>query len=286
MLAALVLLFSCSAWLNAQSKKPVFVQLRDGTELRGELVAEDAAHLLIETPSLGTLSIRRSEVMALIHAPEGKGKPASWLPGRDAARNIFGPTTGYGPAKGRGYYQNYMLFVSQVQVGLTDFFSLGAGIELVSLLNDISELPSIALYPKFALPVVKDKFQIGLGAVVVHLADYGPSTFDFVTYYTALTYGPPDRFFSVGLGYTAIDGEHSASPVYILGGQYRFTRNFALVTESWLARGPARGSLISLGARIIGQRVSWDLGGIFVLDHSFFGSDIIPLPLIGFTVPF
>lgn len=272
---------SAAAQLNRQE---VLLKMLDGSELIGKLIAEDQTSLIIETTSLGQLNILRSEVKVLIRSPEG-GR-AGWHATRDAARNIFGPTTGYNPPKGKGYYQNYMLLVNQVHYGLTDHFSLGMGLELASLLENALQLPSVALYPKVSIPVVENQFQIGLGAVFTHLADFGPSTFDFVNYYTALTYGPPDRHISVGLGYTRIDGDYSASPLYILGGQYRFTRSFALATENWLARGPTQGSLLSLSGRIIGQRTSWDLGVILLVYHEFFGNEIIPLPLLGFTVPF
>lgn len=281
----LTLLFCENLLAQEDGGRPVLLRLRDGTEISGNVLSEDKDHIIIESASLGKLNIQRSQISMVEYFQPGALR-RDWFPARSNGRNLFSPVTGFNPAKGEGYYQNFMLFVNQAFYGITDNFSMGVGLEFASLVGGSSEFPSIALYPKFTIPVVENKFQVGLGAVVTHLSEYGPSTIDFSCYYTALTYGSPDRYFSAGLAFAHEDGDFQPGPIYIIGGQYRLTRSFALVTENWIAD-PLQGSLISLSGRLIGRKISWDFAMMIVVDNSFsFGVDLYPIPLLGLTVPF
>lgn len=284
-LCLLLNLFLMGSLLAQESNgRAARIRLLDGTELSGAVLSEDKDNIIIESSSLGKLNIARNKISALEYYSKNPG--AGWFSTRTGGRNIFSPVTGFGPGKGEGYYQNFMLFANQAFFGATRHFSIGMGVEFASLVGGSSEFPSIAFYPKFTLPVVENKFQVGLGAIVSHLSEYGASTFDFSCYYAALTYGSPDRHFSVGLAYTHEDGDFQPAPIYILGGQYRLSRRFALTSDNWIAD-PLQGSLLTFGGRILGQKASWDLALMVVVDNSFtFGADLYPVPLLGVTVPF
>ncbi|HNZ85615.1 MAG TPA: hypothetical protein PKN90_04720, partial [Paludibacteraceae bacterium] len=61
--------------------------------------------------------------------------------------------------KGEGYYQNTMLLLNSFNVGITDYFSIGGGIEFLSTFITLSEVtltPLSILHPKlvFPLPII------------------------------------------------------------------------------------------------------------------------------------
>ncbi|MCB0571452.1 MAG: hypothetical protein KDC66_16895 [Phaeodactylibacter sp.] len=283
------LLFCATLAAQEEGGRSVEIIMLDGTRLTGLVLSEDKDYIIIESKSLGKLNIPRAQARSVEYfqaSANGSGNEGYWFPARADGRMIYSPVTGFAPRKGEGYYQNFMLFVNQVFYGFTDNFSMGVGMEFASLVGGASEFPSIALYPKFTLPIDGDKLNLGVGAIVSHLSEYGPSTFDFSCYYAALTYGTPDRYLSAGLAYAHEDGEFQPAPIYVLGAQYRFTRRFALATDNWIAD-PLEGSLYTLGARLIGRKASWDFAMMVVVDKTpFFGADLYPLPLLGLSVPF
>ncbi len=286
MIKKILFLLALLAWQQAFTQeapeKMVIVILYDGSEIVGRILVENDAQLVLESRSLGKLNIPRRAIRQIGYGMIKEGD--IWKPNLDAYRNIAGPGTGYGLPAGEGYYQNHMLFFHQFHYGVTDWFSLGAGTEMISLFSGEGFLPAIALMPKFTLPLEKDKFNLGTGLILLNIPD-SEAAVDIGILYLAATYGSPYRNFSFGLGYTIEDGRASTSPIFSLGGQYRLTRGLALTTENWIG-GELQGSLFSVGIRAIGKRaVNWDIALVgFLEDGGFF--TFSPVPLLGATVAF
>lgn len=269
--------------LHAQEKgkRVATVLLKDGSEIRGEIIQQNNVQFVLESESLGKLNILHSEVSRIAYGRAFEGKV--WRETLDDARNIVGPGTGYNLPKGRGYYQNYLFVVNEVYYGITDRISLGAGVELVSVFDPFIDFPVVGVFPKYTIPVTADKVNIGLGAILLSTPDTR-GAFDLNIFYGAVTYGPRERHFSVGLGYVMDEGRLLSTPVFSIGGQYRVSSRLAFTTESWFGR-PMEGGAFSAGVRLIGRRGnSWDIA---LAGAAGDGSVVVsPFPLLGITVPF
>lgn len=281
LLPVLFLLLTPALHAQEKEKRIARVILKDGSELVGEVILENNVQLVLETRSLGKVNILHEEVSQIGYGTAFEGR--IWRETLDDLRNIAGPGTGYNLPKGRGYYQNHMLFINQFYYGITDNFSLGAGIELVTLFDFIGEFPAVGIFPKYTIPIEEEKINLGLGALLLSTPDTR-SAFDLNVFYGALTFGPRGRNFSFGLGYVLNEGRFNTAPVFSIGGQYRVSPGVAFIGESWFGR-PMEGGAFSAGVRLIGKRrTTWDITLVGVATDGFF--EVSPLPLVGLTVPF
>ncbi|MCB0562889.1 MAG: hypothetical protein KDD01_00785 [Phaeodactylibacter sp.] len=277
----LFLIFSYTLSAQVVEKRIATIILKDGSELVGEVILENDVQLVLESQSLGKVNILRQEITLVAYGVAFEGK--AWRETLDDVRNIVGPGTGYNLPKGRGYYQNYMLFVNEIYYGITDNFSLGLGVELVTLFDFFIDFPTVGIFPKYTIPIAENKASVGLGAILLSTPDTR-SAFDLNIFYGAFTYGPRGRNISFGLGYVMNEGELNSAPVFSIGAQYRVSSGMALTAESWFGR-PMSGGAFSAGVRLIGKRrTSWDISLVGV---AFDGEAVVsPLPLVGLTVPF
>ncbi|PSR57330.1 hypothetical protein AHMF7605_15530 [Adhaeribacter arboris] len=202
-----------------------------------------------------------------------------WFENPQSTRYLFAPN-GYGLKRGEGYYQNVLVFVNQISVGITNNISIGAGTVPLFLFGTSTP---VWLLPKVSFPVVKDKFNVGAGALVGSVLGEDSEGFGIV--YGISTFGSRDKNISLGLGYGYAAGDWATAPTFTLNGMLRTGNRGYLLTENYLI-GTGDGSigLITLGGRRIIKRVGLDFGLVIPA-----GSDIdtfIAIPFLGLTVPF
>ncbi|MCB0588794.1 MAG: hypothetical protein KDD06_26130 [Phaeodactylibacter sp.] len=282
-LHALWLFLAISLTISAQDTQTrvATVTLKDGSELVGEVLLENEEQIVLETESLGKVNILRKEIGLIGYGNAFQGRV--WRETLDDMRNIVGPATGYNLPRGRAYIQNHMLLINQFYVGVTDNFSLGGGLELLSAFGDPTIFPTVGIFPKYTFPIVEGKANAALGALLLSTPDTR-SAFDLNVFYGAFTYGPRGRNVSFGLGYVMNEGEFNSSPVFSLGGQYRLSPGLSLAAESWFGE-PMEGSFFSFGVRLFGKRRStWDI--MFIGGAVSGEVAVSPVPLVGWTIPF
>jgi hypothetical protein len=272
----------------------VEIHLLEGSTISGDLIEETNEHLVINSPSLGRMTIEKSKIDSWKKLPKGSFKEGVyWHATANSSRNIFSPT-GYGLEKGEGYYQNFMLFVNQFSYGFTDRFSMGIGIEIATILfransfNDSDEnniaLPAFMLTPKFSIPIKEDKWNVGIGGVVISVP-YTDHFFDAGMVYGISTWGSRDNNITVGLGLGVSEDGIAKRPVITLSGNSRFSKRMAFVTENWLvSNGDQTVMLNTAGFRYLGGRVSIDMALVAGTDGNNFS--ISPIPLLGVSIPF
>jgi hypothetical protein len=95
------------------------------------------------------------------------------------------------------------------------------------------------------------------------------------------TIGNNDRSITFGLGYGFEDEQLAEQPIYVLGGEYRFSRKMALVSENWFVSG-MESPAVSYGCRFFGEKMSVDLAFITPLKDAIFPG----IPYIDFVVNF
>lgn len=258
------------------------VKTADGNEYIGKVIAEDSEKLRIKTDKLGELTVRKIDIRSIGKVKTTQIKNGSyWFENPQSTRYFWSPN-GYGLKKGEGYYQNILVLFNQFSVGLTDNFSLGAG--LVPLFLFAGAPTPVWLTPKVSLPLNRDKFNLGAGGLFGTVL--GASNTGFGIVYGLTTFGSRDKNFSLGLGYGYAGGDWARAPTITFGTMLRTGQRGYFVSENYFI-GTANSYLVflSMGGRRIISKAGLDYG-LFIPIVKDFGVSFIAIPWLGFTIPF
>jgi hypothetical protein len=284
-LIALLMLTGCmllSIQSMSQEKKDTMyrVETVDGNEYIGKILSRDSSGITLSTAQLGTITIRAADIKRVSVIDSIKiEKGRAWLDNPQSSKYFVAPS-GYGLKKGQGYYQNVWIFFNQFSYGLTNYFSIGAGIVPLFLFSG-AETP-VWINPKFSIPVVKDKFNVGVGVLAGTVIGLEESGFGIL--YGTGTIGSRDRNMSIGLGWGYSDGGTSKSPTFTFAGMYRTGPRWYLLTENYyigISDDPL--AVISFGGRYVTRKLGIDFGLFVPLQQ---GEGFIAGPWLGINVPF
>lgn len=288
-----IVVFLFSIQLSAQEEAIVMeAEMKDGTTIIGTLVEDNETHLILNSTTIGRVAIDKMKIKLYKAVSKNLiAKENGWFENPNSTRNIFSPT-GYGLRKDEAYYQNFMVGINQVSYGFTDRITIGVTLEAFTLfaaINGAIDSPAFAITPKYSIPVKEDVYNIGVGALIVNLPDT-EQLFDWNLLYVVNTFGSKDRNVSLGIAYGLKEGELARRPTFTLSGVLRVSPKISLITENWLIPEIDGGQAFNLfGVRITGKRVSWDISLLGTkLDNGFSGERyfLLPLPIVGVTVPF
>lgn len=273
----------CSAFSIAQTIDSTIVKIEtsDGNEFLGKIVTQDTLSIVLNTDLYGELTIQKANIKSkkIVQSQQIKdGK--LWFDNPQSTRYFWAPN-GYGLKKGEGYYQNICVLWNQFTYGISDNFSLGAGVVPLFLFAG-APTPIFATL-KISIPIQKDKFNLAAGAIAgtVIGEDFG----GFGILYGTSTFGTPDNNVSIGLGYGFAEGELASSPLINISGLFRISSRGYILTENYyLQLDGERVVLISFGGRWIIKKAALDfaLAVPIAADMDSFAA----IPLIGFTIPF
>ncbi|MDX8338393.1 hypothetical protein SLH46_04300 [Draconibacterium sp. IB214405] len=276
-------MFFCSQVLFAQMQDSSIVKIEtsDGNEFFGQIVDEDAEIIILETKSLGKLTISKNDIKSrTLVSPDQIKDGQLWFENPQATRYFWG-SNGYGLKKGEGYYQNIWVLWNQFSVGITDNFSIGAGI-IPLFLFDGSPTP-IFISPKVSIPIQPDKFNIGAGVLAGTVLGDDFTTFGLL--YGTTTFGSRDKNISLGLAYGFADGEMANAPLINVSTLIRTTPRMYFISENYiLPFDDSSGVILGLGGRWIIKKAALDFMGVIPIAEDMGGFVIIPM--LGFSIPF
>jgi hypothetical protein len=257
------------------------IETSDGNKFYGRIIHEDNEKLTLKVEGLGEVSLLKENIRLRKVIESGRIKEGKvWFENPQASRYFWSPN-GYGLNKGEGYYQNIWVLWNQVAYGITDNFSVGGGIIPLFLFGGTPT--PVFFTPKISLPVKKDQFNIGAGALIGTIIGESDASFGIV--YGTSTFGSPDKNISLGLGYGFAGGEWASSPLFNLGAMVRLSPTWYFISENYLmVSAEESGGFLSAGARWIINKAALDFG-LFTPVGSGIGT-FIALPWLGFTVPF
>lgn len=267
---------------NKDSKTMYELETNDGNKYIGTLISINEDNIEMNTESLGIMKFPKTLVKNFITVkPSTLVKGKIWNENPQSARYFWAPN-GYGLEVGEGYYQNIWVLWNQASIGLTRNFSLGVGVIPLFLFNGAPTPVWIA--PKFSIPIVKDKFNIGAGVLAGAIID-GDENLGLGLVYGTGTYGNKNKNVSLGLGYGYADGEWANSPIINLSGLFRLTPKSYFITENYYIGIENDWGILSMnGFRFMLGKAAIDAALIIP-----FGSELdstILLPWLGFAIPF
>jgi len=267
--------------VQPDSTKLCRVETLDGNEFIGLMASEDSLKVVLETSALGKVTIPRASIKTItLLKPSSLKGGKLWSENPQSGRYFWSPN-GYGLKKGEGYYQNIWVLFNQVSVGVTDYFSVGAGMVPLFFFGGIST--PVWIVPKFSIPVVKDKFNLGAGALVGTVLGESNSSFGLV--YGLGTIGDRNTNLTLGLGYGFAGGEWGSKPVITLSGMVRLSPKAYLMTENYYI-GSIESPIVvlSFGGRTVIKKSGLDYGLFIPLSSGL--DSFIAIPWLGITVPF
>jgi hypothetical protein len=265
-----------TAGLIADSTKLYRIELNDGTVFIGSVIDVVEDRICISNQTFPRLEILNSGVLNIIELDDknySEGK--FWFQNPNSTRYVFAPS-GYNLKEGEGYYQTIWGLFHFVNVGVSDNFSIGGGVEILSL---SAGDPIIFLTPKFGVKAA-EKINIGAGVLYLRLPSDLPN---LGIMYGVTTFGGLDNNLTLGLGWGFIDGSFSSNPVITISGMRRVGTKVSLTTENWIITGSSE-ILFSYGIRFFGENLSIDVS--FINTPDVFRDNILGFPMLGFVWKF
>ncbi|MDY0099716.1 MAG: hypothetical protein RBR81_10985 [Bacteroidales bacterium] len=260
--------------------KTLRIETIDGNIFTGYLISEDSLILVISTQTYGKLRIPLNQIKSRHELTQViKVGDEIWLPNPQSSRYFWAPN-GYGLDAGTSYYQNIWILYNQFSFGVTDNFSIGAG--MVPLFLFAGASTPFWVVPKLSLPVTKDRFNIGTGAFLGTII--GENTGIFGLLYGTTTFGSRDKNISFGMAYGFAQDSWLDVPVINISGMVRTGPRGYFVTENYAIS--AEGEfvlLLSAGGRSIIRNIGLDYSLWFPLGMGL--DTFVAFPFLGITIP-
>ena len=231
--------------------------LRDGTRALGRVEKIENGVVTFRTASGGMITVDLTQVISA-NVTAGRLVGDGFWPADSNPTRLFFAPTGRALKRGQAYVGVYEFFMPFAQYGVTDRLSVGGG---TPLFVGTGSHP-IWFTPKLLLASTPD-VQVSIGAM--HFLNTGDATFGVA--YAAMTAGSTDSAVTIGVGQAyAREGRSSGSAfVLMVGGEHRFSRRLKFVTENYVIEGH---TLITGGLRVLGDRLSADLGWFMPVDSN------------------
>lgn len=248
------------------------IRLRDGSVHYGRVIEETTNGIVLLTIAGARVEIGYAQIESHGRTSGRAVNGVLWVEDPSATR-LFFTATARPLQRGSGYIANFELFLPHIAYGVTDRFSIAAGMPI-----DPWRFGRVWYVASTYTLSLRERSAIAVGA----LAFVEPSV-DIVNgiLYANGTWGSRDRAVTVGagLGYRDVSGvsEVSNNPVLMFGFESRLSRRVKFVTENLVTTGPESECFFSGGLRFIFGRFSADLGLGKLHDKDTSGGCCIPV---------
>lgn len=256
------------------------IKIKGSTKFPGTIIAQDSARVFVLFAGKDTLVFDREKLKGIEPVEKALIRNNEyWFRNPGATRYLMGQNA-IPLRPGEGYYQNTYLVLNSLNAGITDFLSIGGGIELVSLIAYRD--PIYFLTAKAAMPVARNFYT---GGVIMYGNMANQEDFRGIGIgYGLATYGTSHSNISIGLGHGFADGSAFDLPLITISGMARAGPWFSFVTENWIL--PIDGNyyegIVSGAIRIMSERVTLDAGllsAISILQNGDLGIPYLALAL-------
>lgn len=253
----------------------------DDNEFVGHILSETEATLEFKTATVSIIILQKDQIKRqerLLSNDSTNG--LLWAENRMAYR-YFLRNSGYNLKKGEAVYQNAWILINNIDVGITDNFSIGFGTVPLFLFG--AGTSPIWLTPRVSIPLKSNKVNLGFGALVGTTVgnDFDNTSFGFG--FGNVTLGDKNQNITMGMGYGFADGEFASRPTFSLAGMLRTGKRGYLISENYIiSTGFETIVVLSLGGRFTGKRITLDYGGYFVPNLGTFAI----APWLSVSIPF
>ncbi len=256
------------------------IETTDGQTFLGTIVSRTDDTVVLDTRGVGGVRLPRAEIERMTRVdPDRLRNGEYWHPNPQSTRYLFAPNA-IGIPRGRGYYQNTWILLNNVNYGVSNNFSVGAGTVPIFLFG--ADSVPLWVLPKVSLSGPQDQFHLAGGAVLGGvLGGSGGST---GLLYGSGTVGSRDHNATLGVGYGYTDGSLAETPLLNISGMTRISESFYLLSENYVIPGVEGGTLISAGLRWAPENFAVDFALVRPVSTDLDG--LVGLPWLGITIPF
>ena len=282
---------------QAQDSTYVRIQLKQGNSVQGILKNQNDKSITLNIAETGEMTIPWENIQSVDRMPVSEAlNEKGQFNNPQPTRYFFGPSA-IPLKKGDKYYQNAYFLVNSFQVGLTDHFSIGAGVVIPF---------AIFITPKIGYQVAKN-VHVGGGIIFANslIRDFN---FGVGAGYGSLTLGSHEHNITLNVGLGAVK-ENSGlfkndfvwklaqKPMMTISGMTRISKRMMLLSENWFFStktvdyDPMTGNqikseyvyngILSVGARYLGARYAIDFGFLSPAQ-----SDFAAVPYLAYNLKF
>lgn len=263
------------------SLRTVLIITTDGNEFVGQLLEETSTFVKLKTSTYGELTIQKSRIKSIQDVQKSKVRSGILWKDHVQSTRYFWQPNGYGLKKGEAYYQNVWVLFNQISIGVTDNFILGGGI--IPLFLFAGAPTPVWLTPKFSIPIVKDKLNLGIGGLFATVI--GEDDLNLGIAYGSATFGARDRNFTFGMGYGYSAGSWTNRPLFSANFISRVGSRGYFILENYIIDNANQYGVLSIvgGRNIIGNGAGLDYGLVLPLFPDL--GTFFAIPWLGITVP-
>ena len=268
--------------LHAQEPAPEHqmyrVEMTEGKVLIGTLVLKNDEQVVLKTRELGEVTLKRANIESMAKVDPARIRNGEyWFENPQSTRYFFGPSA-IGLRGGEGYYQNTWVVFNNVNYGVSNNVSIGAGTVPIFLFG-ADAIPFWVL-PKASISTPQTNLHFAGGAVLGGVI--GEESTSIGLLYGNTTVGSRDHNATLGVGYGYADGEIADTPAIHISGMTRISKTTYLITENYFV--PAfDGSVVSVGFRWAPKNFALDAALFRPLEET---GDFIGFPWLSVTIPF
>ncbi len=299
-----IILFSFTD-MSAQKreKQVVRIETSDGMVVKGIILKQNFKQIRLRTSSAGIVTLYKKNIVSVkkVEKSESDNDKSNDKSSIDfdslesyeeddyksyPSKYFFG-STGYGLKKGEGYYSNIGILLNEVNYGLSDNFSVGAG--LVPLFLFHGGATPLWLKAKYAVPIVENQINFStsviFGGVLGQRDSRGSSDINGGVIQAVITFGSVDKNFSLGYNFLFASEETENLQIIQLSGKYKVSNRTYLICDANILLLDSFTSAFSiLGARTMFRGIALDYGGYVPIFRGIDGLYI--LPYLGVKVNF
>ena len=250
------------------------VRLKDGSTVVGRIESRSDNGIVLITTAGIRMEIPTASILDMRIARGRVVDGEYWTGDPNKTRLFFAPTA-RAVGNGQGYVGTYFVLLPFIAYGVGNHLTLAGGAPLL-----FGQIQPIYIAPKLTIrETPKSAFAVGVLSVIGVDDDFMES---FGIAYGMGTFGSIDNALTAGVGFGYAGDDVAGQPVLMFGGEMRAGRRTKFITENYFVAGET-GALISGGLRILGDRLSVDvgMGGILAGD----GGGCC-LPIVNFAYSF
>ncbi len=188
--------------------------------------------------------------------------------------------------EGESYYKNHYLFINSFTHGITDYFQITGGFEVLSIFTSIAggyEGGPVTFGTAKIGTSVTEKIHISGNASFLAILGEIDSGGLGATIGTTATFGDIYNQFSLGMNMAIIE-DTEPSPMFTIAGMFKISDNVAFITENWIIVGDDD-SLVNLsgGFRFHGSKTYFDLA---LVSNQYIVQTFFAIPVLSAGVKF
>ena len=260
----------------SDSLRPHVVTLTDGSVLRGRIVSQDDETVILESPALGRLILRRSDIESIEMGTLGRVREL-WTLDPDYNSVMLGPTPETLP-RGTAYFRSFELILLNFGVGVTDALNLSFG----SVFPISADLFVVSGGFKYRV-LSRETFPFGLA-----VAASGVYQEDTRLALASAIAGVGSRRRSLNVAVSRTFSTDESETFFIVSGDLQIANHSKILAEYGSSTSPLLddedfSGFVNIGFRLFGQGMSFSLTGFRPLMRDDDSDGFIAFPFAQFS---